>query len=160
MWPILQTKSSAGLSFNPVASPYLMVTVRVAESNGKSRMNTAQQVRSERTQQRTESKAHVQAGGLPSRAGPSSGRRPFPAVYPHSVSKILPERKCKGLEGAKQTTEQLPANKRVRGEHNREKVLRMCQSSDSVPAPSAHPGPATAQSSKQRGKKVLRYPLW
>ena len=82
-------------------------------------------------------------------AGPRSGGRPSPAVCPRCVSMSLAGWKRKGLDKEKQTAAQLPDNKRVRG-----------QSRDSVLAPAAHPGPATSQSCKQRGKKVLWYLPW
>ena len=81
---------------------------------------------------------HLQAGGLPVTAGPSSGRRPSLAVCPRSVSKTLAGGKRKGLDEEQQAAAQLPANKRARG-----------QSTGSVPAPTP------PRSSKQRGKKVL-----
>ncbi|XP_052540492.1 zinc finger CCCH domain-containing protein 11A-like [Tympanuchus pallidicinctus] len=130
--------------------------VRGAESNGERRMNAVQEVYSERAHLRTESKAHVRAGGLLSRAGLSEGRRPSPAVSLHSLSKTLPERKRKDLEGAKQATEQLPPYKRVRSECSREKALRMYQSGDSVLPPAVQPGPAAAQSSRRRARRKRR----
>jgi len=128
-------------SFNVVASPFPIITERGAEPNGKIYAKAVQEVLLER--------AHLQAGGLPTTAGPNTGGRPSPAVCPRSVSKSLAGCKRKGLEEAKPTAVQLPANKRVRG-----------PSGDSVPAPAAHPGPATSQSCKQRGKKVLWYLPW
>ncbi|XP_040512809.1 uncharacterized protein LOC121108740 isoform X2 [Gallus gallus] len=107
---------------------------RGAEPNGKIYAKAVQEVLLER--------AHLQAGGLPTTAGPSTGGRPSPAVCPRSVSKSLAGCKRKGLEEAKPTAAQLPANKRVRG-----------PSGDSVPAPAAHPGPAAARSSKLRARR-------
>ncbi|XP_040512804.1 uncharacterized protein LOC121108749 isoform X1 [Gallus gallus] len=107
---------------------------RGAEPNGKIYAKAVQEVLLER--------AHLQAGGLPTTAGPSTGGRPSPAVCPRSVSKSLAGCKRKGLEEAKPTAVQLPANKRVRG-----------PSGDSVPAPAAHPGPAAARSSKLRARR-------
>ena len=120
LWPI---ECSLGLSFNLVASPSLIVTVRGAEPNGKIYVKAVQEVLSEG--------ARLQAGGLPMPAGPSSGGRPSPAMCSRCVSKSLAGCRRKGLDKEKQTATQLPGNKRVRG-----------QSRDSVPAPAAHPGPA------------------
>jgi len=53
------------------------------------------------------------------------------------------------LEEEKPTAAQLPANKRVRG-----------QSRDSMLAPAAHPGLASVQCSRLRGKKVMWYLPW
>jgi len=75
----LQTESSLGLSLNLVFSPFLIITERGAEPNGKIYMKSVQEVLSER--------ASLQAGGLPRRAGLSSGGRPSPAMCPHSVSR-------------------------------------------------------------------------
>ncbi|POI33012.1 hypothetical protein CIB84_003236, partial [Bambusicola thoracicus] len=114
-------------------------TERGAEANSKIYAKAVQEVLAER--------AHLQAEGLPTTAGPSAWRRPSPAVCPSSVSKPLARGKRKGLEEEQQTSAQLPSNKRARG-----------PSGDSVPAPAAHRGPAAARSSKQRGEKVLWYP--
>ncbi|XP_025002115.2 zinc finger CCCH domain-containing protein 11A-like isoform X4 [Gallus gallus] len=100
------------------------------------------QVHSERSCQQAAAQAPHQAGGLPRRAGPSTGGRPSPAACPRSVSNTLAGCKRKGLEEEEPTAAQLPTNKRVRG-----------QSGDSVPAPAAHPGPAAARSSKQRARR-------
>lgn len=137
MWPILQTGSSIALLLYLLASPFL--PERGAEPNAQIYAKAVQKVLSER--------ARLQAGGLPTAAGPSSGGRPSPAVCPRSVSKSLAGGKRKGLEEEQQTAAQLPANKRARG-----------QSGDSVPAPAAQPGPAAARSSKLRGKQVLWNP--
>ena len=120
------TEISLGHSLNLTASPFLIITDVRQEPNGNIYVKVVQEVLSEG--------AHLQAGGLPVTAGPSS------------VSKTLAGCKRKGLDKEKQTAAQLPATKRARG-----------QNRDSVPAPAAHPGPALALSSKQGGKKVLRY---
>ena len=144
MWPILQTESSVGLLLNLVASPFL--TDIGAEPNGNISVKVVQQVRSERACHQTAAEAPLQAGGLPRRAGPSTGGRPSPAVCPHSDSKAQAGCKRKGLEEGRPTAAQLPAKKRAGG-----------QSTDSVPAPAAQPGPAAARSSRRRGEQVLWY---
>ncbi|OXB50910.1 hypothetical protein ASZ78_015518 [Callipepla squamata] len=153
LWPTVQAFCfcGAGLSFNLVASLFLMMTGRVAERRGKSRVN---EICSKKAHRRTEFRAHDQSRGLPDRTGPSPGGRPSPAVNPHSLSMTLAGRKRKGLEDEKQMAEWLPAHKRVRGEHSGE----MCQRRGSVPIPAAHPGPAPERISKKRGEKVLRNP--
>eukprot|EP00076_Gallus_gallus_P036580 XP_025002118.1 zinc finger CCCH domain-containing protein 11A-like isoform X2 [Gallus gallus] len=118
-----------------------------AEANGSIYVKVVLQVHSERSCQQAAAQAPHQAGGLPRRAGPSTGGRPSPAACPRSVSNTLAGCKRKGLEEEEPTAAQLPTNKRVKG-----------QSGDSVPAPAAHPGPAAARSSKQRGEEVLWYP--
>ncbi|XP_052535357.1 zinc finger CCCH domain-containing protein 11A-like isoform X2 [Tympanuchus pallidicinctus] len=110
---------------------------RGAEPSAKIYVKAVQEVLSER--------ARLQAGGLPTAAGPSSGRRPSPAVCPRSVSQSLAGGKRKGLEAEQQTAAQLPANKRARA-----------QSGGSVPAPAAQPGPAAARSSKLRARRQQR----
>ena len=137
--PFCRVQGLQGLSFNLVASPFPIITERGAEPNGKIYAKAVQEVLLER--------AHLQAGGLPTTAGPSTGGRPSPAVCPRSVSNTQAGCKRKALEEGKPTAAQLPSNKRVRG-----------PSGDGVPAPAAHPGPAAARSSKQRGEKVLWYP--
>ena len=141
----MQTESSVGLSFNLLVFPFL--TEIGAEANGSIYVKVVLQVHSERSCQQAAAQAPHQAGGLPRRAGPSTGGRPSPAVCPRSVSSTLAGCKRKALEEGKPTAAQLPSNKRVRG-----------PSGDCVPAPAAHPGPAAARSSKQRGEKVLWYP--
>jgi len=138
----LQTESSTGLLLNLVASPSL--TEIGAEPNGNLYVKVVQQVRSERACQQAAAEAPLQAGGLPRRAGPSTGGRPSPAACPRSVSEAQAGCKRKGLEEGSPTAVQLPAKKRARG-----------QSGDGVPAPAAQPGPAAARSSKRRGKQVL-----
>ncbi|XP_031468134.1 zinc finger CCCH domain-containing protein 11A-like, partial [Phasianus colchicus] len=113
-----------------------------AEPNGNICVKVVQQVCSERACHRAAAEAPLQAGGLPRRAGPSTGGRPSPAVCPHSDSKAQAGCKRKGLEEGRPTAAQLPAKKRARG-----------QSGDSVPAPAAQPGPAAARSSRQRGEQ-------
>lgn len=139
LWPILQTEGSVGLSLNLVASPFLILTGRGAEPNGKIYV-----------------KARLQAGGLPGAAGPSAGRRPSPAVDHHSFSKSMAARKRKGVDEEEQKAELGPAKKQVKVERNGEKA----QSRGGVPAPAARPGPAPApterfRTSKLRGKKML-----
>ncbi|XP_052548280.1 zinc finger CCCH domain-containing protein 11A-like [Tympanuchus pallidicinctus] len=107
---------------------------RGAESNGK--------IDPKAVQEGLSGRACLQAGGLPTSAGPSSGGRPAPAVCPRSVSKSLAAGKRKGLEEEQQTSALLPACKRARG-----------QSGGSVPAPAAQPGPAAARSSKLRARR-------
>eukprot|EP00076_Gallus_gallus_P036573 XP_025002111.1 zinc finger CCCH domain-containing protein 11A-like isoform X1 [Gallus gallus] len=113
-----------------------------AEANGSIYVKVVLQVHSERSCQQAAAQAPHQAGGLPRRAGPSTGGRPSPAACPRSVSNTLAGCKRKGLEEEEPTAAQLPTNKRVRG-----------QSGDSVLAPAAHPGPAAARSSKQRARR-------
>eukprot|EP00076_Gallus_gallus_P036564 XP_025002102.1 zinc finger CCCH domain-containing protein 11A-like [Gallus gallus] len=113
-----------------------------AEANGSIYVKVVLQVHSERSCQQAAAQAPHQAGGLPRRAGPSTGGRPSPAACPRSVSNTLAGCKRKGLEEEEPTAAQLPTNKRVKG-----------QSGDSVPAPAAHPGPAAARSSKQRARR-------
>ena len=134
MWPILQTGSSIALLLYLLASPFL--PERGAEPNAQIYAKAVQKVLFER--------ARLQAGGLPRRAGPSTGGRPSPAACPRSVSEAQAGCKRKGLEEGSPTAVQLPAKKRARG-----------QSGDGVPAPAAQPGPAAARSSKRRGKQVL-----
>ena len=141
----MQAESSVGLSLNLLVFPFL--TEIGAEPNAKIYVKVVQQVHTERASQQAAAQAPLQAGGLPRRAGPSTGGRPSPAVCPRSVSNTLAGYKRKALEEGKPTAVQLPSNKRVRG-----------PSGDCVPAPAAHPGPAAARSSKQRGEKVLWYP--
>ncbi|XP_052548281.1 zinc finger CCCH domain-containing protein 11A-like [Tympanuchus pallidicinctus] len=107
---------------------------RGAESNGK--------IDPKAVQEGLSGRACLQAGGLPTSAGPSSGGRPAPAVCPRSVSKSLAAGKRKGLEEEQQTSALLPACKRARR-----------QSGGSVPAPAAQPGPAAARSSKLRARR-------
>ena len=145
MRPTLQTENNVGLSLNLLVFPFL--TEIGAEANGSIYVKVVLQVHSERSCQQAAAQAPHQAGGLPRRAGPSTGGRPSPAACPRSVSNTLAGCKRKGLEEEEPTAAQLPTNKRVKG-----------QSGDSVPAPAAHPGPAAARSSKQRGEKVLWYP--
>lgn len=116
-----------------------------AVANDKIYVKVVQQVHTERASQRSASQAPLQAGGLPRRAGPSTGGRPSPAVCPRSISNTLAGCKRKALEEGKPTAVQLPSNKRVRG-----------PSGDGVPAPAAHPGPAAARSSKQRERRRQR----
>ena len=139
------TESSVGLSLNLLVFPFL--TEIGAEPNDKIYVKVVQQVHTERASQQAAAQAPLQAGGLPRRAGPSTGGRPSPAVCPRSVSSTLAGYKRKALEEGKPTAAQQPSNKRVRG-----------PSGDCVPAPAAHPGPAPGRSSKQRGEKVLWYP--
>ena len=141
----MQAESSVGLSLNLLVFPFLTEIGAVA--NGEIYVKVVQQVHTERACQRSASQAPLQTGGLPRRAGPSTGGRPSTAVCPRSESNTLAGCKRKALEEGKLTAVQLPSNKRVRG-----------PSGDGVPAPAAHPGPAAARSSKQRGEEVLWYP--
>ncbi|XP_048785484.1 uncharacterized protein LOC125686042 isoform X2 [Lagopus muta] len=113
-----------------------------AEPNGDIYVKVVQQVHSERACQQAAAQAPLQAGGLPHRAGPSTGGRASPAACPHSVSKAQAGCKRKALEEGTPAAAQLPANKRVRAE-----------SADGVPAPAARPGPAAARSSRCRGEQ-------
>ncbi|XP_042749134.1 uncharacterized protein LOC122192598 isoform X1 [Lagopus leucura] len=87
---------------------------RGAEPGAKIYMKAVQDVLSER--------ARLQAGGLPTAAGPSSGRRPSPAVCPRSVSKSLAGGEPKGLEAEQQTTAQLPAKQKSEGSERRQRA--------------------------------------
>ncbi|XP_021247618.1 zinc finger CCCH domain-containing protein 11A-like [Numida meleagris] len=119
---------------------------RGAEPNGKIYVKTVEEVCS--------GGARLQVGGLPGRAGPSSGRRPSPAVDIYSFSKTLAGRKRKGLEKEEQKAELLPAKKQVKGGRSGEKAQRVHQSRGGVPAPPAHPGPARTPSKQLQTSKL------
>ena len=76
----MQTESSTGLLLNLVASPSL--TEIGAEPNGNLYVKVVQQVRSERACQQAAAEAPLQAGGLPRRAGPSTGEDLPPPCAP------------------------------------------------------------------------------
>ena len=131
-------------SLTVAASPFLILTGRGAEPNGKILV-----------------KAPLQAGGLPGTAAPSTGGRASPAVDNHPFPKTVAARKRKGVEEEEQKAELWPANKQAKVERNGEKAQSPHQSRGGVPAPAAHPGPAPAptgrfRTSRQRGKKMLQ----
>ncbi|EPJ33655.1 hypothetical protein CP061683_2212, partial [Chlamydia psittaci 06-1683] len=75
-------ESSVGLSLNLLVFPFL--TEIGAEANGSIYVKVVLQVHSERSCQQAAAQAPHQAGGLPRRAGPSTGGRPSPAACPRS----------------------------------------------------------------------------
>ncbi|XP_048786204.1 zinc finger CCCH domain-containing protein 11A-like [Lagopus muta] len=113
-----------------------------AEPNGHLHVKVVQQGRSERACLPERAPAPLQAGGLPGRAGPSTGGRASPAACPRSVGKAQAGCKRKALEEGTPAAAQLPAHKRARAE-----------SGGSVPAPAAQPGPAAARSSGRRARR-------